>query len=231
MRCSRCGADNESGAEKCTQCGWSLKSRLAVDEQVCANHPWRLAVSTCHACGLELCENCELFIQGVPYCRECAERPDEDELLRGVPVVDPARFEPAGFWLRSVAGVIDLLVLGCAFLVLWLAFWLLLGDPTIPVHLGGHPWAHVLFWIIVGATVPTYYIYSIGVNSQTPGMASVDIVVVKINGEAPDYRTAMLRYMALLPTVVSVFGIFWSIWDEEGRTLNDRLTRTRVVRM
>lgn len=231
MRCSKCGADNDSNAEKCTECGWSLKSRLAVDDQVCASHSWRLAVSTCRTCGLELCEECEVFLGGVSYCRECAEPPGEEELLKGVPVVDPVQAESAGFWLRSLAGAIDLVILSCAFSVLWTAFWLLFGDPSIPLQLGDHPWAHVMFWVIVGATLPIYYVYSVGANSQTPGMSAVDIAVVRRSGEVIDYRTAILRYMAAFPTVVSVFGVFWCIWDREGQMLHDRLTKTKVVRM
>ncbi|MEN6521470.1 MAG: RDD family protein [Armatimonadota bacterium] len=231
MICSKCGAENDSSAEKCRQCAWSLKSRLVVDEQICANHPRRMAVSTCHSCGLELCEECEVFIGDVSYCRECAERPGEEELLRDVPVVDPAQAEPAGFWIRTLAGAVDLIILGCAFSVLWTAFWLLFGDPTVPLRLGDHPWAHVLFWVIVGVTIPVYYIYSIATNSQTPGMSAFDIAVVRSGGEAADYRTAILRYMAVFPAIVSIFGIFWCIWDKNGRMLHDRLTKTSVVRM
>jgi uncharacterized RDD family membrane protein YckC len=148
-----------------------------------------------------------------------------------VPVVDPVQAEPAGFWLRNIAGAIDFIMLGCAFFVLWTAFWLLFGDANIPLQLGYHPWAHLLFWVIVALTIPVYFIYSIGANSQTPGMSAVDIAVIRRNGEAIDFRTAMLRYMAVFPSIISVFGILWCIWDKEGRMLHDRLTKTIVVRM
>ncbi|HOK55325.1 MAG TPA: RDD family protein [Armatimonadota bacterium] len=231
MKCSKCGAENEPDAEKCIVCGWGLQSRLVVNEQVCANHPWRFAVSTCRACGLELCEACEEFIDGDSFCHECADRPSEDELLRDVPVVVPAQLEPAGFFIRTIAAGIDILILGCALTILWMAFWLLFGDPTVPLGAGELPWARVLFWsIFTGGTI-IYFVHSLAENGQTPGMASLDIGVVRYNGEALDYRAAILRLMSLIPAIVSIVGIFCAIWDSQGRMLHDRLTRTRVVKM
>jgi len=231
MICSKCGADNDPEAENCAKCGWRLRSQLAVDEQVCANHPWRLAVSTCHACGLELCEECEVFLDGRAYCRECADQPGEDELLRNVRMVDPERADPAGFAVRLLAAAIDALILASALAVLSITFWLAFGDPTVPFSREEHPWAHAFFWAIAAVGTLFYFIHSVAVGAQTPGMAAVDIAVVRETGEAPDYRTAILRYLAMFPSALSVVGILWCIWDRRKRTLHDRLTRTRVVRM
>jgi uncharacterized RDD family membrane protein YckC len=231
MKCSKCGADNDAEAEKCTRCGWGLRSQLRVEDQACANHPWRYAAGVCHACGIEVCESCEVFLDGVSYCKECAERPGEDELLREVKVVDPIQAEPAGFGLRLIAWAIDWLILFCAFSVLWTAFWLLFSDPTIPLDPGDHPIIHAAFWTIVGVSIVVYFIHSVAVNAQTPGMSAVDIAVVQDTGEIIGYRTAILRCMAMLPTVVSIAGIFCCIWDKHGRMLHDRLTHTRVIRM
>jgi uncharacterized RDD family membrane protein YckC/ribosomal protein L40E len=231
MICSKCGAENDPDAENCIECGWGLRSRLAVDDLVCANHPGRFAAAVCHACGIEICEACEVFIDGIPYCKECAERPSEDVLLEHVRVVDPVQAEVAGFGTRVVATAIDWLILGCSFLILWVAFWLLFGDPSIPLRPEGHRWEFAAFWMIVAISTPIYFIYSIGTNGYTPGMASMDIVVVRQSGEAIDYQTAIVRYLAILPSIISVAGIFWSLWDRQGRMLHDRLSRTRVVKL
>lgn len=231
MKCSKCGAENDPEAEKCTQCGWGLRSQLTVEDQACVNHPWRYAAGLCHACGIEICEACEVFIDGVSYCNECAERPSEQELLREVPVVDPIRAEPAGFWARLLAFAIDVLILGCAFSVLWTAFWLLFSDPTIPLESGDHPLVHAAFWIVVGVSTAFYFIHSLGVNAQTPGMSALDMAVLRNTGEMMDYRTAVIRCMAMFPTLVSIVGVFCCTWDKHGRMLHDRLTHTRVIRM
>jgi uncharacterized RDD family membrane protein YckC len=206
-------------------------SQLAVEEQGCASHPWRRAVSICHACGVELCEACEAFVEGISYCEECAKRPGEEALLRDVRILDPAEAEPAGFATRLLAAAIDGLILGCAFSVLSIAFWLFFGDPSIPFMPGDHPLARIVFWVLIGIGMPVYFIHSVAVNAQTPGMAAVDIAVMRDTGEAVDYRTSVLRYMAMIPSVVSIWGILWSIKDSKGRMLHDRLTHTRVVNM
>jgi len=231
MICWKCGAENDPNARQCAKCGERLRSQLAVEQQGCAKHPWRIAVSTCHACGLELCEDCEVLIDRTSYCRECADRPTEEELLRNVPVVDPARAEPAGLPARALAAAMDLLVLASAFTVLWIASWLVVGDPSVPLDTGDHPWAHAAFWSIVAVGVPSYFIQSVAASAQTPGMAAVDIAVIRDTGEAPDRRTAAVRFLALLPAALSIAGILCCVWDRQGRMLHDRLSRTRVIRM
>lgn len=231
MICSKCGAENDPSAENCTKCGWGLRSRLAITDQVCANHPARFASSICHACGLEMCEACEVFINGVSYCRECAERPSEDELLRNVRIVDPEHAKSATLGERATAVAVDVAILASLFIVLWVASWLLFGDPTVPLSHDEFPWGHAIFWMIVAVGVPAYFILSISSSAQTLGMSAVDIAVVRETGEAVDNRTIVLRYIAMFPAVVSVFGILWSLWDVKGRMLHDRLTKTRVVKL
>ena len=47
----------------------------AAQEQPCANHPKRLTLVTCSACGKPLCPDCMVFSAVGVKCRECAKMP------------------------------------------------------------------------------------------------------------------------------------------------------------
>lgn len=232
MICPKCGAEIESDHMKCSQCGWAGNSQLEITEQYCAYHSGRLAVSMCHTCGVELCETCEEWIDGVPYCHDCANRPSEAEQLKNIALVDTSTTRySASFGSRFIASLIDFAVMGCLFGILMTAFWLMSGNLISPFGHKAFLIDDALFWGLFSLSTMFYFVQSISAAAQTPGMAMMDLAVVTDTGVVLDYRTAVLRFFALFISIVSLIGVVWIFWDPQKKSLHDRITNTRVVRL
>jgi hypothetical protein len=92
----------------------------AAEEQPCANHPKRLTMVTCNACGKPLCPDCMVFSAVGVKCRECSRMPRSavvtlktGRLLRAV---------AAGLGAGTVVGFVYYYVLGAAGFFFFLLF-------------------------------------------------------------------------------------------------------------
>jgi len=113
-------------------------------------------------------------------------------------------FEPAPLTRRLAAFCYDLLLL--AALIVW-----------FPVSL----------LAIVAAFFCGFWLH----GGQTVGMRTWCIRVVRDDGGGLDWRQAVARFAAALVSVLPIgMGVFWSVFDVDGRAWHDRWTRTRVVR-
>ncbi len=73
--------------------------------------------------------------------------------------------------------------------------------------------------------------YFTGTTGQTPGKLLTGLRVVGATGRPPGYLRAMARaFVGLLGTALVGLGLLPMAFDPAGRTLHDRLFRTRVVR-
>ena len=121
----------------------------------------------------------------------------------------------AGFWIRSAARVIDLIILGMAMSLLRFIF----KVPLIQEE---------AFSLVVACLYEVYFVSRIG---GTIGKFGFNLRIVKANGSAVTRDWALRRYFAMgLSVLTGTVGFWMAAFDKEKRTLHDRICATRVVR-
>ncbi len=125
---------------------------------------------------------------------------------------------------RVIAYFIDLVVLG----LVWLAAWILGGLLAI-VSFGILTPVSLMVLAILPVLYSTFFV---GYRGATPGMGFMDLEVVTLQGERPDYLQALIL---ILVFYVSVSATFWLVllvvlFNDRRRTLHDFLAGTLVLR-
>jgi uncharacterized RDD family membrane protein YckC len=123
--------------------------------------------------------------------------------------VDPATasiFPRVGFWWRTLASLIDLLLIGVLTNVLNIA------TPMIPVFA-----YFIIFW---------------GWKGSTLGGMALGLRVQKLSGEPMDWATAIIRSLSSIVSFLPFFiGFFWAGWDPDNQSWHDKIAGTTVVRI
>ena len=119
--------------------------------------------------------------------------------------VSEASLPKVGFWIRMVALLIDVILVAI--------FTHKAGDLFLPAVVA----YGALLWKFRGATV---------------GDIIFGIKVVKVDGSALDWTTAIVRALAcLLSLVVACLGFFWIAFDPEKQGWHDKIAGTYVVKL
>jgi uncharacterized RDD family membrane protein YckC len=132
----------------------------------------------------------------------------------------------AGFWSRTVAYIIDIIIVG-----------VIAGALSIfsgPVFVNG-PNGLQFDYARQGPTTLVSLIYFIGFwvwRAQTPGMIVFGMRVVRAdNGQPIDLGRAILRYIGLIISFLVIFlGVIWVAFDSRKQGWHDKLAGTVVVR-
>jgi uncharacterized RDD family membrane protein YckC len=129
-------------------------------------------------------------------------------LIRSVapPVLPRQTAFYAGFWLRTVALMIDLvLITGCLAVVRTM-------------------WLFPLVLLL-------YFASFLAARGATPGGLAAGIRCVRVTGEPVNWASAIARCLA---SIFSVFplglGYFWMAWDERKQGWHDKIAGTVMVR-
>ncbi|PYI82546.1 MAG: hypothetical protein DME26_17275 [Verrucomicrobia bacterium] len=133
----------------------------------------------------------------------------------------------AGCGVRVIAKLLDALIIGVCFMLpvaLWAFYRARLGDASwfviLPVFLA----------IAYPLVYPAYAIFFVGRYGATPGKMVCKIRITDPKGCKIDYGTATKRYFAeVLGTMLWMLGYLLAVFDQEKRTLHDRICKTRVV--
>jgi len=122
--------------------------------------------------------------------------------------------ETAGFGVRFVAYIIDVIIL----IIPQMIIRLLLG-----VALGS------LFGLAIGVAYAVYFWTSSG---ATPGKMAMGLKVVSAEtGGLVDMSAAILRYVGYFVSGIPLgLGFFWVLWDPEKQAWHDKIAKTRVIR-
>ena len=124
----------------------------------------------------------------------------------GTPVT--AALPRAGFWIRMVALLLDVLLVGFATSLLHPLF-----------HL------HLLLLAIYGAVMWK-------LRGSTIGGTVFDLRVVRLDGRPMDWETAIIRALScFLSLAVAGLGFFWIAFDEAHQAWHDKIAGTVVVRV
>ena len=134
----------------------------------------------------------------------------------------------AGFWIRFLAAFVDGLIL------IPISFGLqLLTGMSIYQIIGLESKTPLLFAISYLLGLVTGVAYEAGMVGRcgaTLGKMACGIVVVMPNGGKVSYARALGRYFAKLLSAITIYlGYIVAAFDEQKRSLHDRVCNTRVV--
>ena len=136
----------------------------------------------------------------------------------------------AGFWERFAAKFLDGLIQGvintALGAVINIALFALGGrgeNASLAIVIFSQ-----LFQLALAAAYTTFFV---GKYGATPGKMALKLQVVTSDGGEVSYARALGRYFAeWLSGITLTIGYLISIWDDEKRTLHDRICDTRVIK-
>ncbi len=138
--------------------------------------------------------------------------------------LNPEDFKFKGFWIRAIAFIIDLIILGAvqAFIAGIFFSGLLFEVDDVMIIISS------IFDNVLSAA---YFIAMHAIWSATIGkMIFKAQVVVAATGEPMGIGRTIGRYFAtFLSSIPLGLGYFWAGWDKEKRTFHDMICGTRVV--
>jgi len=134
----------------------------------------------------------------------------------------------AGFWIRFGAKVIDWIIVG--FVTFIIAIPLGYFSITTPSS-SSSVFTMVLLQILNYAIPASYVTFFVGKYGATPGKMACKLKVVTSDNERVSYLRAFGRYFAeILSGLILLIGYIMAAFDDEKRSLHDRICDTRVIR-
>jgi uncharacterized RDD family membrane protein YckC len=136
----------------------------------------------------------------------------------------------AGFGRRLAALVYDFLLLAALLMIFTAgALFFTHGTAIVPATAGA--WVYVyragLVLVIAG-----YYVLNWLRSGQTLGMRAWHLRAVADSGKPMARKAALLRLgFSLIAWAPAALGVLWLYFDPEHLALQDRLSKTRVVRL
>lgn len=118
----------------------------------------------------------------------------------------------AKFWHRIFAGIID-------------------GTILAPLELvrmiyAPHNWKVILIgYILIGI----YYVFFLMRYAATPGMMAMRIQIIMKKDLQFTVDRAILRYIGLQISCLTIIGGLWMLWDKKKQMLHDKFVGTYVV--
>ena len=142
----------------------------------------------------------------------------------------------AGFWIRTLAFLIDVTILNIIYLL-----FLLVGSLAVCLALQNQDYFLYLSKVqalifpcnlIITAITIGYFIYLHGSTGQTIGKMACKIKVVQENGDPLNYMKSFLRWLGyVLSTIVLYIGFFWVAFDKNKQGWHDKLANTFVIKL
>jgi uncharacterized RDD family membrane protein YckC len=137
----------------------------------------------------------------------------------------------AGFWIRFVAYLIDVVIVGIPLLILGAILGAFSGFST-----SNQASAGLAIWYLIAAVGSIgYFIYfwSAG-GGQTPGMRVFKLRVIKTDGSPVSTGSAFLRYIGMIINSI-IFGLpigfIWAAFDPNKQGWHDKIASTYVIRV
>ncbi len=120
-------------------------------------------------------------------------------------------FEPAGFWLRFSAFIVDGIILSVPMYIIKSAF------PQIAPFLN----------LIICAL---YFIVFISMAGKTPGKMFFGLKIVRSDLKPVGWKESILRFICTILSQILFFGGYIiMLWDKNRQTLHDKIAGTYVI--
>ena len=147
----------------------------------------------------------------------------------------------AGWGRRAAAFIIDALIISAIAVTLvgifGIGFASVDSDAGI-VALAGAAIVTMLVFALVALLYAPVLMWK--TNGKTVGRMAAGIRVVRANGQAMDFGTAMMREVvikalavgiasSIIPILPFLIDVLWPLWDDENRALHDFPVNTRTV--
>lgn len=184
-------------------------------------------LTRCDVCGKGMSEDELAKVDDVLVCPMC--RPLYTERLREVTgdtaEEETTHFTYGGFWIRAAAKLID----GMIFAIISALLKFARGAMGSADELAA---SSILIDILYLAINFGYVVYFLGKYGATPGKMVCNLKVIRSDGRKISYGQACGRYFAeMLSSLIFCVGYFIAAFDDEKRTLHDRICDTRVIRI
>ena len=182
--------------------------------------------SVCSECGQAFAEENMIRFQDSWVCAGC-KPVFVQKIKEGMSVAGAMDY--AGFWIRTAAFAIDALIMGIIHFVIFIPLGFLM--PTSP----DNPFVVISFMpvlILVQYAIPAAYdTWFVGKYGATPGKMACKLKIVVEDGNRMSYLRALGRHFAkYLSMMILCIGYIMAAFDDQRRTLHDRICETRVVR-
>lgn len=184
-----------------------------------------------HPASLERCSVCSKTLNRMDMirfgetwvCSHC--KPGYLQMLQQG-IQKPGEMRYAGFWIRFGAKFIDGLALYALGFLAALPFAFAAGSEAGTVSLMSQ-----IPTLVLQIVIPIVYTaYFIGKHRATPGKMACGLMVVMGDGGQVSPLRAVGRYFSeILSSLILCIGYVMSAFDEEKRSLHDRICDTRVV--
>jgi uncharacterized RDD family membrane protein YckC len=181
----------------------------------------------CSSCGKRFSPE-DLAVYGdSAVCAAC--QPTWVQRLRqGMEITAPATLRYAGFWIRVLANIIDTIVLQIIQYMIFIPLGIMTSASRTDDLLTA------AFAVSIAASFVLNLAYFIVFWNQwgaTPGKMALGLKIVRADGGRISLGQCIGRYFAeLLSALILCIGFMMAGWDDEKRTLHDRICETRVIK-
>jgi uncharacterized RDD family membrane protein YckC len=182
--------------------------------------------SLCSECGQAFAEDDMIRFAEAWVCASCkplfVQKIKEGVTLAG-------EMEYAGFWIRLGAWFIDYIIMAIASAIIYIPL------TVMGVFSFDEPAAFAiiqLVYMILNFIIPAAYeSWFVGKYAATPGKMACKLKVVMAEGGRVSFARAMGRHFAkYISGLILGIGFIMAGFDEQKRTLHDRICDTRVIK-
>jgi uncharacterized RDD family membrane protein YckC len=182
--------------------------------------------SLCSECGQAFAENDMIRFAEAWVCASCkplfVQKIKEGVTLAG-------EMEYAGFWIRVGAWFIDYIIMGIASAIIYIPL------TFMGVSSFDEPAAFAIIQLIstiLNFIIPAIYeSWFVGKYAATPGKMACKLKVVMSEGGRVSFARAIGRHFAkYISGLILGIGYLMAGFDEQKRTLHDRICDTRVIK-
>ena len=89
----------------------------------------------------------------------------------------------------------------------------------------------IWFELYLLAVLASYFCYCWMRSGQTVGMFAWRLMLTDLDGKRVNFTAALVRFLVSMLLGFGVLGLVWALLDIDRVALQDRLTRTRVLRL
>jgi uncharacterized RDD family membrane protein YckC len=184
----------------------------------------------CDLCGGDFADDEVILYEGSTICAGCKPR-FMQQLREGVAL--PGARDYGGFWIRFVAKFLDGIILGVVNMVIsFVGMGLLVALAQVDESDVAFLFIQLALYAVQLAVGVAYTTFFLGKFAATPGKMACRLKVIRSDGSPLTYGRACGRHFAdWLSSLTLYIGYIIAAFDDEKRTLHDRICDTRVIKV